>query len=98
MLVDMPGVGRVAAYGPPEVAVGSDRSDGPSPVFPLLLMVIGLAAATVWFVWLPLFDRTPDNARSCEVYVRPSGATTCVPYWTPGSAAARGDRARRAGN
>jgi hypothetical protein len=82
------GVEHVRAYGLPEVAVGSDGV-GASPVFPLLLVVVLLAAATIWFVWLPLFDESASTRRSCEVYVLPSGATKCVPYWTPGSAPQR---------
>jgi hypothetical protein len=48
----------------------------------LLLLVIGLAAATVWFVVLPTLDKPPTAKRTCEVFVLRSGATKCVP--TPG--------------
>lgn len=82
----MSGVEHVRAYGSPDVAVGRDGVD-PSPVVPLLLVVIALAAATIWFVWLPLVDRSANTRRSCEVYVLPSGTTKCVPYWTPESTA-----------
>ena len=41
----MSGVEHVRAYGLPEVAVGRDGVDA-SPVVPLLLVVIALAAAT----------------------------------------------------
>ena len=81
------------AYGLPEGAVGSDGVDA-SPVFPLLLVVIALAAAAIWFVWRPLVDKSANTRRSCEVYVMPSGTTKCVPYWTPGSAAARQESGR----
>ena len=91
----MPGVRQVSAYGLPEVAVGSERFDGTSPVLPLLIIVIGLAAATIWFVWLPLIHE-PANAPSCEVYVMPSGTTKCVPYGKPGSWAAHQKSLRRA--
>ena len=60
-----------------------------SPVFALLLVVIALAAANIWFVWLPMSDESANTRRSCEVYVLPSGITKCVPYWTPESAAAK---------
>lgn len=63
----------------PSVAVAAERSSAPSPVVPLLVLVIGLAAAAVWFVALPALDRPPRAERSCEVYVLASGATKCVP-------------------
>ncbi len=89
----MSGVEHVRAYGLPEVAVGRDGVDA-SPVVPLLLVVIALAAATIWFVWLPLVDKSANTRRSCEVYVLPSGSTKCVPYWTPESAAAKQESGR----
>jgi len=48
-------------------------------VLPLLILVIGLAAATVWFVALPALDKPPRAERSCEVFVLKSGSTRCVP-------------------
>ena len=52
-------------YGLPEGAVPNMSSRGPSPVLPLLLLVVVLAAASVWFVALPAFasahpSRAPD--------------------------------------
>ena len=91
----MSGVEHVRSYGLPEVAVERDGVDA-SPVFALLLVVIALAAATIWFVWLPLFDDSANTRRSCEVYVLPSGITKCVPYWTPESAATKQESGRRA--
>ena len=82
----MLGVRQVRAYGLPEVAVGSERRDEPSPVLPLLLTVIALAAATIWFVWLPMAHKPVGP--SCEVYVLPLGTTKCVPYGKPGPWAA----------
>ena len=67
-------------YGVPEVAVSSERA--PSGALPLLMLFLGLAAATVWFVALPAFDE-PRAKRSCEVYVLKSGSPTCKPF--PGS-------------
>jgi hypothetical protein len=92
----MLGVRQVRAYGLPEVAVGRAGFDGPSPLFPLLIIVIGLAAATIWLVALPVYHPTANVGRSCEVYVLPSGATKCVPYGKPGSWAAHQKSLRRA--
>ena len=87
---------HVYAYGVPEVAVASERSGEPSSVLPLLIMVIGLAAATIWFVALPVFHTPASVGRSCEVYVLPSGTTKCVPYPKPGSWAAHQKSLRHA--
>ena len=76
---------HVHAYGLPEIAVASKRSGETSSVLPLLIIVIGLAAATSWFVALPVFDKPASVGRSCEVYVLPSGTTKCVPYPKPRS-------------
>lgn len=54
------------------------RTGEPSPLLPLLVLVIGLAAATVWFVGLAALEK-PAPGRSCEVFVLRSGATKCVP-------------------
>ena len=56
----------------------------PSGVLPLLILVIGLAVATVWYVALPAFDKAPPE-RSCEVIVLKAGTTRCVPRPTPES-------------
>ena len=64
------------AYGNPEIAVSSERA--PSSVLPLLVLCLGLAAATGWFVALPAFDAPPAK-RPCEVYVLKSGSTVCKP-------------------
>jgi hypothetical protein len=82
------GVEHLRSYGLSEGAAGRDGVDA-SPVFALLLVVIALAAANIWFVWLPMSDESANTRRSCEVYVLPSGITKCVPYWTPESAAAK---------
>ena len=68
------------AYGDPEIAVSSERA--PSSVLPLLVLCLGLAPATGWFVALPAFDAPPAK-RSCEVYLLKSGSTVCKPL--PGS-------------
>jgi hypothetical protein len=85
----------VHAYGLPEIAGASERSGGPSSVLPLLIIVIGLAAATIWYVALPVFHKPLSVGRSCEVYVMPSGTTKCVPYPKPGSWAAHQKSLRR---
>jgi len=82
------------AYGLPEVAVAGERSERPSAVLPLLILVIGLAAATIWFVALPIFHPSASVGQWCEVYVMPSGTTKCVPYLKPGSWAAH-EKSRR---
>ena len=70
------------------VPVANERSSEPSPVLPLLFLVMGLDAASVWFVALPALDEPPRARRSCEVYVLKSGATKCVAKPRPGSHAA----------
>lgn len=76
------------AYGLPGVAVASDHSRAlPSGALPLLLLVIALAAATVWYVGLPALDGKPRAERSCEVIVLRSGATRCVREPSRGSRA-----------
>ena len=59
-----------------------------SPVLPLLILVIGLAAAAVWFVALPQLDKPATVQRSCEVIVLKSGKTRCVTNPKTGSKAA----------
>lgn len=70
------------AYGLPETLVDSGRRKAPSPIVPLLLLVLGLAGAMVWYVALPAFSTPARVERSCEVYVLKSGATRCVPKRT----------------
>jgi hypothetical protein len=55
-------------------------------VLPLLILVVGLAVATVWFVALPALDKPPAKA-SCEVVVLKSGSPACVPEPMPRSRA-----------
>jgi hypothetical protein len=64
-------------YGIPEATVPNARS-GPSGVLPLLVLVVVLAAAAVWYVALPAFDQPVAQKRTCEVVVLASGATACV--------------------
>ena len=68
-------------YGLPEV-VAQEYMDATrtksSAVLPLLVLVLGLAVATVWFVGLPAVGNTSQPARTCEVIVTKSGAPRCV--------------------
>ena len=59
-----------------------------SPVLPLMILVVGLAAAAVWFVALPQLDKPATVQRSCEVIVLKSGKTRCVANPETGSKAA----------
>jgi len=66
-------------YGLP-IAV-SDVSAQPrrSNLFPLLVLFVGLAVATIWFVGRPAFATPSPETRSCDrVVVHESGAATCV--------------------
>lgn len=65
------------AYGLHGVAVANESRRVQSGMLPLLILVIGLAVATTWFVALPAFDEPPAK-RSCEVVFLESGATKCV--------------------
>jgi len=65
-------------YGLPEGTAPSDLSRAPSPLLPLLLLFVVLAAASVWFVALPAFAKPVRAERSCEVIVLATGTTTCV--------------------
>ena len=65
------------AQGQPAPAVRTERVTR-SPAVPLLIMVIGLTTATIWFVALPMLDRPVHAKRSCEVIVLESGKTRCV--------------------
>ena len=63
------------------VVYGSDRSSvrasEPSPVVPLMVLVLGLAVATMWFVVLPVLEQPPPG-RTCEVVFVKNGATRCI--------------------
>jgi hypothetical protein len=73
-------------YGLPDTAVASERPRLGDEVLPLILLVIALAAATVWYVALPALETRPPAKRSCEVIFLESGKTRCVR--DPGSQAA----------
>ena len=59
-------------YGVLDVASANERTDENRTVVALLLLVTGLAAATIWFVALPLFDTAERRATGLRV-VRPDG-------------------------
>lgn len=65
------------AYGLPDVAVADEPRRVVGSVLPLVILVLGLAAATIWFVALPALDKQPAG-RTCEVVVLKSGSTACV--------------------
>jgi hypothetical protein len=68
---------RQAVLGASGGAAERRSEGGPSPVIPLLVMVLGLAIATIWFVALPALE-TPPPGRTCEVVFRKDGTTKCV--------------------
>ena len=67
-----------SGYGLPEVVGADAHSGAPSGLLPLLLLFVGLAVATVWYVALPAFAKPARVERSCEVVVMKSGTTKCV--------------------
>ena len=54
----------------------------PSPVVPLLVLVLALAVATMWFVVLPALDK--PAGRTCEVVFLTGGTTRCIEPPVPG--------------
>jgi len=63
-------------YGLPSDTVSDSRP--PNALFPLLLLFVALAAATVWFVAVPAFAKPVNAKATCEVIVLKSGTTKCV--------------------
>ena len=77
-------------YGVLDVASAPGRSDESGTVIALLLLVSGLATATIWFVALPLFDTPQSAPQACESFVLTNeGVIRCVPESTLGAAASR---------
>jgi hypothetical protein len=58
--------------------VVEERSSAIGTVLPLLMLFLALAAATVWYVAVPMFDGPAVAKRSCEVIVLESGSPACV--------------------
>jgi hypothetical protein len=54
-----------------------------SPVVPLMILVLGLAVATMWFVVLPTLEKPPPG-RTCEVVFLTNGKTRCIEPPVPG--------------
>ena len=67
-----------------------------SPALPLLVLVVGLAAAAIWFVALPQLNKPAPVQRGCEVIVLKSGKTRCVANPKTGSKTAPKQAAKRA--
>jgi hypothetical protein len=74
--------------------VATEHTGIPSGLIPLMLLVVALAAATVWYVALPALDK-PVAKRSCEVVVLQSGSPECVTNPARGSGAATPKHAHR---
>jgi hypothetical protein len=71
-------------------AVQRERSEETRTIIALSVLVAGLAAATIWFVALPLLS-TPSSSvpEACTAFVlTDSGVLRCVPETTFGSPAA----------
>ena len=64
-------------------APARERAREPSPVVPLMILVLGLAVATMWFVVLPALDQ-PRRGRTCEVVFLKDGTTRCIEPTVPG--------------
>ena len=77
-------------YGVLDVSPDDERSEETRTVIALLLLVTGLAAATLWFVALPLFDKPHGGPQACESFVlTDDGVIRCVPESTLGTASSR---------
>jgi len=63
-------------------ALSDRRASDPSPVVPLMILVLGLAVATMWFVALPALDK--PAGRTCEVVFLKGGTTSCIEPPAPG--------------
>ena len=72
----------------PDAAVRKQPVREPSPVLPLLALVVGLAAAATWFVGVPHLTKAEPVSRTCEVIVLKTGKTKCVANPRAGSKAA----------
>ena len=78
-------------YGLPGEDAGDEQEDVARRVLPvpLLILVVGLAVAAIWFVARPALDESPPAAPPCEkVVVSESGSARCADRATPGKPAA----------
>ena len=60
------------------IAPAREQAREPSPVVPLMILVLGLAVATMWFVVLPTLQKPPAPGRTCEVVFVTNGHTRCI--------------------
>ncbi len=78
-------------YGVPGEDAGDQQEAGARRALPvpLLLLFVGLAVATIWFVARPALDESPPAAPPCEkVVVSESGSARCGDRPTAGQPAA----------
>ena len=64
-------------------APAREQAREPSPVVPLVVLVLALAVATMWFVVLPTLEK-PLPGRTCEVVFLTNGNTRCIEPSVPG--------------
>ena len=88
--LDLPTLWEVPAAKPLYGVLNFDgsavRSEEARKLIALLVLVAGLAAATISFVVLPMFDRPSGAPQACEMFVlTKSGVTRCVPETPPGT-------------
>lgn len=74
-------------YGVLNGALANELSDEAArTLIALLILVTGLAAATIWFVALPLLDNPRRETQACDMFVlTKSGVTRCIPETPPGT-------------
>jgi hypothetical protein len=75
--------GEVLGMSETVFAPARERAREPSPVVPLMILVLGLAVATMWFVVLPTLEKPPPG-RTCEVVFLTNGNTSCIEPPLPG--------------
>ncbi len=75
--------GEVLGMSETVFAPARERAREPSPVVPLMTLVLGLAVATMWFVVLPTLEKPPPG-RTCEVVFLANGNTPCIEPPVPG--------------
>jgi hypothetical protein len=66
------------AYGLPDPAAGEEQPRRATGFLPLLVLVVALTAAGIWFVALPALNKPAKTERSCEVVVLKTGTTRCI--------------------
>jgi hypothetical protein len=76
--------GEVHSMSKTVFAPAREQAREPSPVVPLMILVLGLAVATMWFVVLPTLEKPPPSGRTCEVVFLTNGNTRCIEPPVPG--------------